>query len=96
MASHTALARRLGATDGMVRGVLSDGEKGLEEFEPAWRVALQYADRVSESGHAVTDELYAALAQHWDAGQIVEITLVIGLFAYFNRFNSALRVEVTK
>jgi len=90
------LARRLGATDGMVRGVRSDGEKGLEEFEPAWRAALQYADAMSESGHAVTDEVYAALAQHWDAGQIVEITLVIGLFSYFNRFNDALRVEVTK
>jgi hypothetical protein len=26
----------------------------------------------------------------------VEITLVAGLFAYFNRFNDALRVEVTR
>ena len=90
------MARRLGATDAMVRGVRSDGTAGLEQFEPAWRAALRYADAVAESGHAVTDELYATLARHWDAGQIVEITLVIGLFAYFNRFNDALRVEVTK
>lgn len=41
-------------------------------------------------------ELYAALAEHWDQGEIVEITTVVGLFAYFNRFNDALRVEVTK
>ena len=96
MASHTALARRLGATDAMVRGVRSDGTGGLEEFEPAWRAALDYADAVTRSGHAVTDEVYGALAKHWDGGQVVEITLVIGLFAYFNRFNDALRVEVTK
>jgi alkylhydroperoxidase family enzyme len=90
------LARRLGATDGMVGGVRSDGAAGLDQFEPGWQAALQYADAMTESGRAVTDEVYAALARHWDAGQIVEITLVIGLFAYFNRFNNALRVEVTK
>ena len=29
-------------------------------------------------------------------GEIVEITLVAGLFSYFNRFIDALRVEITK
>ena len=90
------MARRLGATDAMVRGLRTDGVGGLEQFESSWRAAFAYADAVTESGHAVSDELYAALAQHWDAGQIVEITLVLGLFAYFNRFNDALRVEVTR
>ena len=90
------MARRLGATDAMVRGVRSDGAEGLEQLEPAWRAALHYADAVTQSGHAVTDALYAELARHWDAGEVIEITLVIGLFAYFNRFNDALRVEVTK
>jgi alkylhydroperoxidase family enzyme len=79
----------------MVRGVRSDGAAGLEQFEPAWRSALHYADAVTQGGHAVTDELYGSLAAHWDAGQIVEITLVIGLFAFFNRVTDALRVEVT-
>jgi alkylhydroperoxidase family enzyme len=90
------LARRLGATDAILSGVQSDGVAGLEPLEPGWRVALLYADAVAVSGHAVTDELYAALAAHWDPGEIVEITSVIGLFSYFNRFNNALRVEVTK
>ena len=90
------MARRLGATDGMVEGVRSAGNAGLEQFEPAWRAAFAYADAMSASGHAVTDELYGALAAHWDRGQIVEITAVIGLFNYFNRFNDALRVEVTR
>ena len=58
------MARRLGATAAMVRGVRSDGTAGLERFEPAWRVALHYADAVTESGHAVTDALYAELARH--------------------------------
>jgi alkylhydroperoxidase family enzyme len=90
------LARRLGATDVMLHGVRSDGQEGLEQFEPAWRAALLYADALTQSGHAVTDGLYAALATHWDPGEVVEITAVIGLFTYFNRFNDALRVEVTR
>jgi alkylhydroperoxidase family enzyme len=80
----------------MVDGVCSDGAGGLEQFEPAWRAAFAYADAMTTSGHAVNDELYGTLAVHWDRGQIVEITAVIGLFAYFNRFNDALRVEVTR
>jgi len=90
------LARRLGATDGMVDGVCSEGTAGLEQFEPAWHAAFAYADAMTASGHAVSDTLYGTLAEHWDPGQIIEITAVIGLFAYFNRFNDALRVEVTR
>jgi len=96
MASHTALARRLGATDTMLAAVCSDGSTDIAVFEPAWTTALAYADAMTVSGHAVTDEIYAALAAHWDGGQIVEITMVIGLFNYFNRFNDALRVAVTR
>jgi alkylhydroperoxidase family enzyme len=48
------------------------------------------------SGHAVTDEVYAAVAAHWDSGQMVELAMVVGLFAYFNRFNDALHVQVTR
>jgi alkylhydroperoxidase family enzyme len=51
---------------------------------------------VHRSGHDVTDDLYERLRQAWDEGQIVEITLVIGMTEYFNRFNDSLRVEPTK
>ena len=51
---------------------------------------------VHVSGHRVTDEVYGRLRAAWDEGQIVEITLVIGMTEYFNRFNDSLRVEPTK
>ncbi len=51
---------------------------------------------VHVSGHLVTDDLYAKLRAAWDEGQIVEITLVIGMTEYFNRFNDSLRVEPTR
>ena len=80
----------------MLAAARSDGAPDLSGFEPAWAEALRYADAVTVSGHEVTDERYAALAAHWDGGQIVEITMVVCLFSYFNRFNDALRVAVTQ
>ncbi len=71
-------------------------EPSLDGMDESWKVALRYAEVVTGSGHAVTDEDYAELSRHWNEGEIVEITMVIGLFAYFNRFNDALRVEVTR
>ncbi len=90
------MARRLGATDAMLAAVHAEGPPDFAVCEPAWAEALRYADAVTVSGHAVTDERFAALAGHWDGGQILEITMVVGLFSYFNRFNDALRVEVTR
>src|SRR5207244_69680 len=49
-----------------------------------------------ERGHDVADELYGRVRGSWDEGQIVEITLVIGMTEYFNRFNNSLGVEPTK
>ena len=96
------MARRLGAQDQWLSAIREEspeaigGAGSLDGMEESWRLALRYAELVTTSGHEVTDQDYAALAEHWDEGEIVEITLVIGLFNYFNRFNDALRVEVTK
>jgi len=103
MASHTALARRLGAREEWIAAVRREvPEEGvavagsLEGIEPSWASALRFAEQVTESGHAVTDATYRDLAAHWSEGEIVELTLVAGLFSYFNRFNDALHVEVTR
>jgi len=97
------LARRLGAREEWIiavrREVPEEGSTvagSLEGIDPAWGVALGFAEQVAESGHAVTDEVYRELAAHWNEGEIVELTLVAGLFSYFNRFNDALHVEVTR
>jgi alkylhydroperoxidase family enzyme len=97
------LARRLGAREEWLRAVRREapetdgaGSGSLDGVPEGWMAALRYAELMTESGHAVTDQAYAQLTPHWDEGQIVEITAVIGLFAYFNRFNDALRVPVTR
>jgi alkylhydroperoxidase family enzyme len=44
----------------------------------------------------VSDALFARLREHYDEGEIVEISAMAGLFNYFNRVNDALRMEPTK
>jgi alkylhydroperoxidase family enzyme len=91
------LARQKGASAELVGAIQDHGSREpIEGLESGWRAALEYADVVHRSGHEVSDELYGRLRQAWDEGQIVEITLVIGMTEYFNRFNDALRVEPTK
>ena len=90
------MARQKGASAELVEAVQDVGRDPIDRLEAGWRAALEYADVVHRSGHDVSDQLYTRLRAAWDDGQIVEITLVIGMTEYFNRFNDSLRVEPTK
>ena len=84
-------------SDAVLDAVQERGDAAaLDAVEPGWRAALDYADAIHASGHDVTDATFARLADAWDPGQIAELTAVVGLAEYFNRFNNALRVEPTK
>ncbi|HWG49886.1 MAG TPA: hypothetical protein VN669_09355 [Candidatus Acidoferrales bacterium] len=54
------------------------------------------AERITRDAHSVDEQLWSALRQHYDEGEIVELIAAIGLFNYFNRFNDALLMEPTK
>jgi alkylhydroperoxidase family enzyme len=61
-------------------------------YDPAERVALEYADAMTLTDRDVGDELFARLRQHYDDGAIVVLT---GLIAWENasaKFNRALRI----
>jgi alkylhydroperoxidase family enzyme len=87
------LARRLGATDDQVAAL---GAGNYIQFDPPWRVALAYGAAITPTGGAVSDALFAELEGAWTAAQIVEITAVVALFNYFNRFAEALDIPVTR
>ena len=71
-------------------------DEHAELFTPAERAALTLAERMTTDAHGVDEEVWAELRTHWDEGQIVELAAVIGLFNYFNRFNDALQVPMTR
>ena len=68
----------------------------MSGFDPAWRAALAYAEAITPTRGQAGDTLFAELQGHWSEPQIVEITAVIGLFNYFNRFAIALRIPITR
>ncbi len=87
------MARRLGATEALIEAL---GRSDLAQLSPGDRAAVLYAETMTPTGSTVPDRVYEELACHWSAPQIVEITAVIALFNYFNRFALALHVPVTR
>jgi len=88
------LLRRLATPDDKI-AALADWQSRRELYTPAEQAALDYADRVTRDAHSVDDATWTELRRHFDYGEVVEITAAVGLFNYFNRFNEALRVEIT-
>ena len=87
------MARRLGATEAQIAG-LKDAR--YDGFDAGWSAAFQFASAVTPTHGRVDAQIFDALAASWSPLQIVEITAVIALFNYFNRFALALEVPVTR
>jgi alkylhydroperoxidase family enzyme len=83
----------MGATDETIAAL---ERRDLTAFGDADAAAIRYAEQVTPTGSTVTDVVYEELARHWAPEQVVEITAVIALFNYFNRFAEALHVPVTR
>jgi len=94
MASHTALAKQLGASEDLLTAMYHI-DQHRDEFTPAELAALALAERMTTDARGVDEEVWADLRAHFDEGEIIELAAVIGLFNYFNRFNDALQVPVT-
>jgi len=87
--------RRLAVTEDRI-AALDDWRAQRDLFTPAEQAALAFADQMTKSGHAVDDATWSELARHFADGEIVEVAAAIGLFNYFNRFNEALHMEITR
>jgi alkylhydroperoxidase family enzyme len=89
------LAKQLGVTEDLLDAMYNIDQHG-HLFTPAERAALTLAERMTTDAHGVDEDVWAELKEHFDDGEIVELAAVIGLFNYFNRFNDALRVDITR
>ncbi len=70
--------------------------KNPELFSEKELIALEFAEVMTTDSNNLSDELYKDVKKYFDDGEIVEIASVIGIFNYFNRFNNALKTEITK
>ena len=94
LASHTAIARRLGWTDQQITALRNAQASPL--FSDSQKAAIHLAEVMTLDQHNYTDEDYAHLRSFYSEGEVVELMAAIGLFAYFNRFNDVLKMEPTK
>ena len=61
-------------------------------FSEAERVALEYADAMTDTSRDVDDALFARLREHYDDDTIAELTMIIAWENASSRFNRALRI----
>lgn len=87
------MARRFGTTEAEL-AALAEGD--LSVFGVRERVALEFAEKLTTDSNHLSDELFRALRNNFDEGEVVEIATVAGIFNYFNRVNNALQMEPTR
>lgn len=59
-------------------------------YTVAERVALDFTIAAASVPNDVDDEMFAKMQSYWDDDQIVEITAVISLFGFMNRWNDTM------
>jgi len=87
-ASHTASGKRAGITDGELQALQTEADGGFTEAEQA---AIRYARELTRTANAAgtREELW----RHFTGEQVVEITLVLAMANFTNRFNNGLMLQ---
>ncbi len=84
----SSLGREAGITEAQMLALAH--YRDSDEFNDVEKLVLDYATAMSRTPAGVSDELFAALREHFDEPQIVELTNVIALENMRARFNCAL------
>jgi alkylhydroperoxidase family enzyme len=88
----SSIARQAGVTEQELLALPRYRESG--RFTDLEMLVLDYASAISRTPTTVTAELFAALREHFDERQLVELTNVIALENMRARFNSAFDMTV--
>lgn len=87
---RTPMAVEAGVTDDDLLAVTDPGDP---RFSPAEAVALEYTARFCTDSARIDDDLLARLQEHFDSGEIVELTLVIAKYLAMGRFMQVLGLD---
>jgi alkylhydroperoxidase family enzyme len=91
LAWRTPQAAEAGVTDELLFNV--DRYRSGSEYTPAEKVAIEYAERFATDSARIDDTLMNRLQEHFDAGEVVELTLVIAKYIAFGRFMQVLGLD---
>ena len=90
MDSNAAVGSRFGVSTEKI-DVLDDYANS-PLFTEAEKVALEYADTITDTGRDVDDELFARVQQFYNDDTIAELTMIIAWENASSRFNRAFRI----
>jgi alkylhydroperoxidase family enzyme len=92
MNAHTALARQLGVAEELLDALYHiDTHRHL--FTERELAALRFAEIMTTSAQDIDETLWDELQAQFDDGELVELSSVIGLFNFFNRFADAFEIR---
>ena len=63
-------------------------------LSPRERAAVLWAEHVTLNTARSRDDVFEQVSEHFDDAELVELTLMSGFFAMFNRFTDSLRIPV--
>jgi hypothetical protein len=63
-------------------------------LSPRERAAVLWAEHVTKNTAKERDDVFEQLQQHFTEAEIVELTLMSGLFNMFNRFMDSLQIDL--
>ncbi|THH36664.1 carboxymuconolactone decarboxylase family protein [Aliishimia ponticola] len=87
--AHMILAsERFGASEERLNSVYDFEDS--PHYTDAEKAALAFAHAAASVPNMVTEEVGARLREHWSEEAIVEITAVVALFGYLNRWNDSM------
>lgn len=87
--AHTILgSERFGASEERLNDVWNYADS--PHFSDAEKAALDFAYAAARVPNEVDDAIASKLHEHWSNDDIVEITAVIALFGYLNRWNDSM------
>jgi uncharacterized peroxidase-related enzyme len=89
--AHTASAKRIGLTEEQIAALGFYRRSPL--FDEKEKATLLYAERVTRGASALRDRAIEELKKYFTEDQIVELTLVICVANFTNRFNDALQLD---
>lgn len=92
MPTHVVLGRGAGIAEAKLAHVADDPLPG-GLYSPDEEAVIAYS-RASTRMEPITDEVYSALAEHFDTTQIIEICMTVGLSNLVNRFHATFLTDV--
>jgi len=87
-AAHIASSKKAGVSEDEIAALRAEQDS---PFSPAERAAIQYARELTRTADA--GDTRDALIEYFSSAPIVEITLVVAMANFTNRFNNGLELK---